>query len=431
MAFVGIIFGYACFYLTRNSLTYTAPALVQDASLGIGMAEVGAMTSIFPIAYGTSKFISGVLGSRTSPRALLAGGLAVTAALNIGFGLSSLLPIFCVLWALNGMLQGVGAPCCARILTSWYATKERGTYWGMWNVAHNMGGFAAPVLVGAAAKRWGWRAGMLAPGVVGIGMAAMLLLLIRDTPEKAGFLPVEAPKEAPKKAAGEAGEAAAAPKESLISLLVSDCLKNPYVVLLALTYFFVYVVRQGVTSWFVFYLMQVKGVPDAGAAGLRVSGLELGGLFGSLLAGRLSDFLISRAKPGEGTVGKRVQVMIAYVAGVAASLAAFAAAPADASALQWAAVFAIGFFLYGPQMMVGLAGAELVRPESVGASQGFLGWIAYLGAAGAGIPLAHIVKAYGWKAYFTTLTAACAGAAALLMPMINAKNYNQAHAKDE
>ena len=30
-------------------------------------------------------------------------------------------------------------------------------------------------------------------------------------------------------------------------------------------------------------------------------------------------------------------------------------------------------------MMIGLCGAELVRPESVGASQGFLGWVAYLG----------------------------------------------------
>ena len=29
---------------------------------------------------------------------------------------------------------------------------------------------------------------------------------------------------------------------------------------LALTYFFIYVVRQGVTSWFVFYLLQVRSV---------------------------------------------------------------------------------------------------------------------------------------------------------------------------
>ena len=36
------------------------------------------------------------------------------------------------------------------------------------------------------------------------------------------------------------------------------------------------------------------------------------------------------------------------------------------------------------QMLIGLCGAELVGPDSVGASEGFLGWIAYLGAANAG-----------------------------------------------
>lgn len=54
--------------------------------------------------------------------------------------------------------------------------------------------------------------------------------------------------------------------------------------------------------------LQVKGVADAGAASLRVSGLELGGLFGSLLAGKLSDMLINNSKGGGGNVGKRVQV---------------------------------------------------------------------------------------------------------------------------
>lgn len=46
---------------------------------------------------------------------------------------------------------------------------------------------------------------------------------------------------------------------------------------------------------------------DAGSAAFRVSGLELGGLFGSLLAGRISDALIARDPKG-GNCGKRVQV---------------------------------------------------------------------------------------------------------------------------
>lgn len=52
---------------------------------------------------------------------------------------------------------------------------------------------------------------------------------------------------------------------------------------------------------------QAKGVADAGSAAFRVSGMELGGLFGSLLAGRISDALIAK-NPKGGNVGKRVQV---------------------------------------------------------------------------------------------------------------------------
>ncbi len=54
---------------------------------------------------------------------------------------------------------------------------------------------------------------------------------------------------------------------------------------------------------------QAKGVADAGSAAFRVSGLELGGLFGSLLAGRISDTLIARDPKG-GNCGKRVQVRL-------------------------------------------------------------------------------------------------------------------------
>ena len=88
---------------------------------------------------------------------------------------------------------------------------------------------------------------------------------------------------------------------------------------------------------------------DAGAAAFRVSGLELGGLFGSLLAGRISDYLIAK-NPEGGNVGKRVQVVMGYTVGIAAMLATFYLAPASAGWLQWASVFMIGFFLYGPQV---------------------------------------------------------------------------------
>ena len=59
-----------------------------------------------------------------------------------------------------------------------------------------------------------------------------------------------------------------------------------------------------------------------------------------------------------------------YMVGVAAMLAAFYFTPSSMPQLQWFTVFMIGFFLYGPQMLIGLCGAELVRPLTPGTAGG-------------------------------------------------------------
>lgn len=196
----------------------------------------------------------------------------------------------------------------------------------------------------------------------------------QESPEAAGFPPVEDPKKAleAKKAketvatAGDDDE-----KLSLLQNLKKNVLSNPFIWGLALTYFCVYIIRQAVTSWSVFYLIKEKGVVDAGAAALRVSGLEIGGLLGSLVAGRISDYAIAKGGPG-GAVGKRVKVVMVYMVGVAVTLMAFKLSPPGVGWLQSLCVFMIGFFLYGPQMLIGLCGAEIVGRRSVGASEGFL-----------------------------------------------------------
>ena len=415
--FLSILLGYSCYYLTRNSLTFTAPAMVATPSLGLDITSIGVITSIFPLCYGCSKFVSGVVGDMLSPAIMLGGGLIATGFVNLIFGFSSTLPLFCLLWAMNGILQGFGAPSCAKILTSWFAAKERGTYWGMWNIAHNLGGFAAPILAGTAARTLGWNWGLWAPGVIAVSVGLVIVATLRDSPESRGFAPVEI------ESADLSPKVSDDLKPNLVQNLLHNVLSNPFIWGLAFTYFCVYVVRQGITSWSIFYLIKEKGVVDAGSAAVRVSGLELGGLVGSLIAGKLSDWYIAQY-PG-GAVGKRIQIVICYLCGVAAALLAFKAVPNGYAGAQAAIVFMIGFFLYGPQMLIGLCGAEIVGRRSVGASEGFLGWVAYLGAANAGVPLSLLVQQYGWDAFFAALLAACVVGIMLLLPLTRAKSYLQ------
>lgn len=393
--------------------------MIKDPALKLDMTAIGGLTSVMPVAYAFSKFLSGVIGARTSPVLLLAGGLASTAVVNVLFGIGNTYWWFLAFWGLNGVLQGLGAPACARLLTSWYPDRLRGTFWGFWTASNNVGGFAAPILAGTAARHYGWRWGMFAPGIVAAGVALLVLLFMKESPESQGYAPVNAPKEPAK-------DEKPKPKKSMMQSLSEDVLKNPYVWLFSLSYFFVYVVRQGVTSWFVFYLSS-KGVANPGP---QVSGLELGGLAGSLSAGALSDLLM-RKNTGpnpKGNVGLRVQVVIAYALATAAALALFWACP-DVAWMQWLIVAAVGFSLYGPQMLIGLCGAETVAPESVSACQGFLGWISYFGAANAGVPLASIVQNYGWNAYFSTLIASCGIVVLLILPMARLKSYSQKEAE--
>lgn len=272
---------------------------------------------------------------------------------------------------------------------------------------------------------------------------------MKESPESMGFPAVAGPvklSKAQKKAAKEAAsvssststststssKAEAAPKKpSMIRTLLDDVLTNPHIWLLAIAYFFVYVIRQGVTSWFVFYLKQ-RGAANPAVA---VSGLELGGLVGSLSSGAISDALLRRneartakdpsARP-RGNLGLRVLVVVSYTLLTAVFLGAFAAAPVSTPpALLWLLVSGVGFALYGPQMLIGLCGAEAVPRHAVSAALGFLGWVSYLGAANAGVPLAALVQSKGWEAYFSALIACCGIVVLLMVPMCLAPSWSQ------
>jgi MFS transporter, OPA family, sugar phosphate sensor protein UhpC len=56
-------------------------------------------------------------------------------------------------------------------------------------------------------------------------------------------------------------------------------------------------------------------------------------------------------------------------------------------------------------------------------------WIAYLGAASAGVPIAVIVQRYGWNAYFATMLGAAVVVLLLLAPMTNLKSFAQREAE--
>ena len=190
-------------------------------------------------------------------------------------------------------------------------------------------------------------------------------------------------------------------------ILIEYVFKNPFIWLLALSYFFVYAVREGINHWTALFLVESKGYSSIGANGC-VSLFEVGGFVGSLAAGWSSDKFFN---------GKRGPINVLFAAGMFVSIALFWFVPAGFAMIDSIVMFAVGFTIFGPQMMIGLAAAELSHKKAVGSSNGFLGFFAYFGAAFAGYPLGYVTQGWGWEGFFWALLVCCVISTLLLIPL--------------
>jgi OPA family glycerol-3-phosphate transporter-like MFS transporter/OPA family sugar phosphate sensor protein UhpC-like MFS transporter len=119
------IIGYAIFYFVRTNIGVALPAIQNE--LHISKSRLGAVLTAFGLVYGLSKFINGFVGDRVNPRYFMSLGLICSAAMNVGFGLSSAVVTFAIFWLLNGWFQGMGFPPCAKSIAHWFAPGERST----------------------------------------------------------------------------------------------------------------------------------------------------------------------------------------------------------------------------------------------------------------------------------------------------------------
>lgn len=400
--FYSMLIGYALFYFTRRSFISVMPGVIAD--LGFTKSELGILASVLSVSYGMSKFVSGVFADKTNPRYFMALGLFLTGVCNIFFGLSSSLGLFAFFWGLNGIFQGLGWPPCARSLTNWYSHSERGSWWSSVSVAHNLGAFITPWIVGYCLQCYGWRLGMYVPGLVCMAGAFFLINRLRDAPQSLGLPPIEEFRNDYPTKSHKNEEKPLSTKE-----LLKGVVANKYIWLLAFAYFFLYVMRQGIADWTALYLFEMKGYSALGSSGSS-SLFEAGGFCGTLTAGWSSDRLFG---------AKRGPICLLFGGFIIISLFLFWLVPRDFQILDWITIFLMGFSIFGPQMMVGMFAAEIVHKRSAATANGFVGWIAYMGSAVAGYPMGLIIDASGWSGAFVFLFGCSLFFVALLLPLWN------------
>ncbi|OQB93406.1 MAG: Regulatory protein UhpC [Verrucomicrobia bacterium ADurb.Bin118] len=378
---IASIIGYAMFYFVRKNLSIAMP--VMEKSLGITKTDLGLFLTLHGLLYGLSKFGNGFLGDRCNARTFMAFGLALSAVVNIFFGLSSAVLTLGLLWMFNGLVQGIGFPPCARLMTHWFSPKELATNFSIWNTSHSIGAALVVVLCGYLVSTWGdWRLCFFVPAGLAILCSIYLLFALPDTPPSVGLPEVEGT------AQPEAGT------KGFSTALLKQAFTNKYIWFLCLANFFVYTVRYGVFDWGPTMLTEMKGVKLT-HAGWMVFAFEGAGVVGMLISGWLTDRIF-------GGRGARVCLISMCLAGI--SMLLFWKLPGQSIWLGTLLLCAAGFFIYGPQALVGTVVANLATKQVAATAIGFTGVFAYASTLISGWGLGALVQHYGWEAGLAGLT---------------------------
>lgn len=410
-----IFVGYAGYYLVRSNINVAKPYLISE--LGLSKADVGYIASALTIAYGLSKFLMGNVSDRSNPKYFLATGLILSALVNLIFGFVPGLYAMIALWALNGWFQGMGWPPCGRTMVHWFSDRERGTKMAIWNLAHNVGGMLAPIIASYSLMFLGtYKSAFFIPAVLALIIGLLVLIYMRDTPQSVGLPSIEEYKNDYPATAAEDRE-----KELTGSkILFKYVLNNKFLWIFAFANVLVYIVRYGVVSWAPTYLTEVKGYNITHSAWQSFL-YEFAGIPGMLFCGWASDRLFH---------GRRSPVMVYSMALVVGAVVLYWLNPKGNYMIDSIALIAIGFLIYGPVMLIGVAALDLVPKKAVGTAAGLTGLFGYLGATAAEAGIGIIVQQFGWDVGFMVILAAAILSILLLALTWNVHDRRQHAAHD-
>lgn len=430
--------GYAIYYFVRKNFSIAMPGLT--AQYGISNTSFGIVIGIGSLIYGFSRFINGFVVDRFSARAIMAIGLILCAGSNLLFGfgvnisswitgvdkgpdfLNMLILLMAVTIVLNQYFQGVGYPPCARLLPSWIHPSQLATKMSIWNTSHSIGAAAAVVACGyimgtmgtdmshdpevintvaknlsltpgdhehmktilSYATHWdAWKWCFWIPASVAVFGAALLFFGLRDDPRSVGL------PELPGTNTGRKDDKTAK-SPSRAKFLKAMVWTNRWIWTLCIANIFVYVMRMGILDWGPKFLTEARNMSIEDAA-WSVGAFEIFAIVGTIFAGWATDHIFK---------GKAHRMCLVCISCAVIFMGVFILFPEIPMLVSIVILAMAGFFIYGPQALIGIASANHATKEASATANGLAGVFGYFGSFVSALGIGIVADHWGWNMVF-------------------------------
>lgn len=370
-------------FLDRANLSVAAPTMAKELSLN--PAKMGILFSAFGWMYTIALPFSGVILDKIGPRLLLAISLIGWSVFTVLVGGVNTLK------ALIGCRVGVGLfespviPSNVRCVTAWFPANERASAVGLYTAMQYIAsGFLTPALAWIVFA-WGWPTVFYITGVIGIIAGVMWYIYYRDPKDSTNVNQEELEYI---RAGGGLSDSSEGTRIPFSWKNVGQLLSKRQVWGMFIGQFSIMTTMFFFLTWFPTYLVNGKGLTIL-KGGFYAAVPFILGVFGSILGGKWSDWLLSKGYSN--SVARKTPIIV----GLAFSMVILGANYTE-NINGVICFMAVAFF--GQAMASAVTGALLsdIAPEGlVGLTGGMLYFCANVGGTLAPLVVGYIVEATG------------------------------------
>lgn len=164
----------------RSSLAVAG--LVATERFHISAAQLATFTMLQLLVYAGMQIPVGLLVDRFGPRKVMLTGTLVMTAAQTGFALAESYPLALLARVFVGMGDAMTFICVLRLVATWFSVRRIPLITQLTGTLGQLGGVLAAVPMTWALGHFGWTRAYLSTASLGLVLAVVVLLVLRDSP---------------------------------------------------------------------------------------------------------------------------------------------------------------------------------------------------------------------------------------------------------
>lgn len=167
-------------YVDRQVVSILKPILKEEFSLDD--AGYALIVNLFTVCYALMYPVSGWLVDKFSARKVMFWGVVTWSLSSIGSGLARTLFPFAFFRSLLGLAEPTTYPAQIKTVTKWFSGRLRATANSISVAGGTIGSVIAPPFIAWLVLVFSWHAAFIIPGIIGLLVAVIWLMLYREPP---------------------------------------------------------------------------------------------------------------------------------------------------------------------------------------------------------------------------------------------------------